>query len=139
MSNSKHRVLIADDYDDTRLLLGQILAGVGVPCDTAEDGKAAIEAYRRALSTGNPYAVLILDAAMPCVTGYEVADFVRKNAGDATTPIIIYTGSDGPLVEPHAMHVGVTEVWYKPLDADQFRIRVAELMGLKAWGGRASA
>jgi CheY-like chemotaxis protein len=129
MSHNKRKVLIADDYDDIRTFLCKLLEQAGASCDEAADGIAAMRAYRDAEERAEPYALLILDAAMPRATGYEVAEFVRKAEGDDSTPIFIVTGSDGPLIEPHALHVGVTEVWYKPLDPHKFMERVAEVLG----------
>lgn len=128
MSHNRPRILIADDYDDTRVLLGKLLEDIGAACDDEGDGVTAMAAYQKAREEGRPYDLLILDAAMPRATGYEVANFVRTVACDMGTPVIIFTGSDGPLVRPHAMHVGATEVWYKPLDPDAFKSRVGELL-----------
>lgn len=119
------RVLIADDDEDSLKLLSHIVCKLDeTQCDCARDGLEAILLYKRTVSEGASYAVLILDVMMPVKTGFEVSDFVRKESGDVETPIILLTALVEPLIRPHARYSRATEVWHKPIDVDEFLGRV---------------
>lgn len=121
---NKVRILIADDYDDSREQL-KILFGSDYCCDTAGDGIQAIGAWEVARTEDNPYRLLILDAAMPLKSGFEVAQHVRET-GD-NTPVIILTGGVEPMMKPHALNVGA-ELIFKPFDSDELKAKVSELL-----------
>jgi CheY-like chemotaxis protein len=109
-------VLVADDNDEIRELVCVILRkryGLNIEC--VEDGQQAIELYdkwRDLKNTNCPYDILILDAAMPNATGFEVAKHVRSR-GDECAKIICITADTDPIARPHADSVGAVLV-YKP-------------------------
>ncbi|HTO56299.1 MAG TPA: response regulator, partial [Pseudomonadales bacterium] len=80
------RVLVADDNRIDRTLLSRIVAREGHTVVTAVDGDEAIEKF----TTERPQIVL-LDALMPGLDGFEVARRIRDAAGDAFIPIIFLT------------------------------------------------
>jgi len=55
------RVLVMDDEDMIRNLMGQILTKAGYEPVVAEDGTEAIEAYEKAIASGYPFDAVILD------------------------------------------------------------------------------
>jgi CheY-like chemotaxis protein len=109
------RILVADDNADILNMLQTLLQSNGHSADGAVDGKMALKMFFHATVTHQPYDLLLLDAAMPDLSGYEVTEKVRQM--NAAIPILIFTGHDEPIVEPHARAVGATKVLYKPLDA----------------------
>ncbi len=119
------RVLIAEDYPDILQSLLATLCSAGVECDGAKDGREAKDYYDNAREGGRPYSVLVLDAAMPYLTGYEVTNYVREECKDAV-PIIIITADSEHLVRPHAQYVKATEVLFKPFSPDELRAKVRE-------------
>jgi CheY-like chemotaxis protein len=77
------RVLVADDNRTDRTLLSKIVAREGHQVIEAVDGVDAIDKF----TTERPQIVL-LDALMPRLDGFEVARRIREVAGDAFIPII---------------------------------------------------
>lgn len=128
----KPRLLIADDYPDTLLVLQAILCRDEYSCDLVEDGAQAIGAWEVARGEGHPYQLLLLDAAMPHKTGFEVAEHVRQVGGDHETPIIIITGDSEPMMRPHAEYVHAADVIFKPFDPESLRQKVASLLTERA-------
>lgn len=80
------RVLVADDNRTDRLLLSAIVRKEGHEVITAVDGLDAIEKF----ASTRPQLVL-LDALMPGLDGFEVARRIKEAAADAFVPIIFLT------------------------------------------------
>ncbi len=55
------KILVMDDMDFLRNLTIKMLTNMGYTADTASDGKEAIELYKKALTDGFPYDLVILD------------------------------------------------------------------------------
>jgi two-component system, chemotaxis family, chemotaxis protein CheY len=70
------RILIVEDEFISRHLLQELLTSYGT-CDTAINGKEALETFVNALDSGNPYDLICLDIMMPEMDGQEVLKNIR--------------------------------------------------------------
>jgi CheY-like chemotaxis protein len=111
------RILVADDNEDILNMLQTLLQSNGHSADGATGGAMALKMFNHARDTHQPYDLLLVDAAMPDLSGYEVTEKVRQT--NAEIPILIFTGHQEPIVQPHARAVGATKVLYKPLDGQE--------------------
>lgn len=84
MSNLK--VLIADDSPSDRLLLEALVRKAGYEVLPAEDGVEALEVFNREAPD-----IVLLDALMPRMDGFEVARAIKSVDSDDMTPIIFLT------------------------------------------------
>lgn len=80
------RILIADDNDSDRLILQTIVRKEGHTVYTARDGQEAIDAF-----TEKSPDLILLDALMPNVDGFQAARTIRELAGENLVPIIFLT------------------------------------------------
>jgi CheY-like chemotaxis protein len=80
------RILIADDNDSDRLILKTIVRKEGHTVYTACDGQEAIDAFKEKSPD-----LILLDALMPNVDGFEAARVITALAGDNLVPIIFLT------------------------------------------------
>lgn len=80
------RILIADDNDSDRLILQTIVRKEGHTVYTARDGQEAIDIFREQSPD-----IVLLDALMPNVDGFEAARTIKRLAGDDLVPIIFLT------------------------------------------------
>jgi two-component system chemotaxis response regulator CheY len=71
------RVLIVEDEVGCRLLLKRFLLNVA-RADAVADGQEAVEAFRLALSGGEPYDVVLMDIEMPGMDGQEALKAMRE-------------------------------------------------------------
>jgi CheY-like chemotaxis protein len=109
------KVLLVDDNEHMRAIVGTILKGIGiVNLREARDGSEALEALRTW-----PADIAIVDFRMEPMDGVDLTRLVR-NAADSRNPflpIIMMTGfADRPRVE-EARDSGVTELIVKPVTA----------------------
>lgn len=79
-------ILIAEDSAADRLLLASIIRRQGHQVLTASNGAEAIEVFARE----RPQLVL-MDALMPVMDGFEAARQIKQLAGEALVPIIFLT------------------------------------------------
>jgi PleD family two-component response regulator len=99
--STPQRILIVNDHDDDLLLLRHALEREfpGVQVLEFLDAEAALDALRKTVVDG-----VITDNRMPRLCGIE---FVRQfRAWNATTPVVMLTGSEEMKAEAH--EVGVT-------------------------------
>jgi CheY-like chemotaxis protein len=81
------RVLLVDDHNDSRKLLGMMLRLSGHDVLEAGDGGAAVS-----LAVSEQPDVAIVDIALPGIDGYEVARQLRAHPGTRSMVLIALTG-----------------------------------------------
>ncbi len=124
------KILIADDDEMTRLLLGSALTKLGHLVRAARNGQEACAAW----STGE-YPLVISDWMMPDLDGLEFCRRIRAQPSEDYTYIVLLTARSGKTSYLEAMDAGADDFITKPFEKDEFaaRIRVAErILGLHA-------
>ncbi len=119
------KVLVADDSITIQKVIGIIFGGEEYSLTIVDNGKAAIDKAREI----NP-DILLIDALMPGMTGYEVAEAVRSTPSLASKPILILTGSFEPFDEEKAKKCGADDFIAKPFESQQIITKVRELLEL---------
>jgi PAS domain S-box-containing protein len=85
--NRPVRVLVAEDTEDNRLLLGHYLRDEPVRIEFAADGQQAVDAIRR----GKEFDLILMDIDLPVLDGYQAAKAIREfelARGASPTPIV---------------------------------------------------
>jgi len=121
------KILLADDSITIQNVVGIIFGGDDYALTVVDNGKAAIDKARE-LSPD----VLLIDALMPGMSGYEVCEAVRATPALATKPILILTGSFEPFDEAKAKGCGADDFISKPFESQQIVNKVKELYELGA-------
>jgi len=119
------RILIVDDDDRIRALHGRLLGNMGFETETASDG---IEALAK-LPLG--VDLVLMDADMPNMDGFEAAKRIRDLPEYAALPIVMVTGLDIGAMHRRALEAGINDLIGKPVDADELRLRARWLVDLK--------
>jgi len=119
------KVLVADDSITIQKVIGIIFGGDEYSLTVVDNGKAAVDKAREV----NP-DILLIDALMPGMSGYEVAEAVRSTPSLATKPILILTGSFEPFDEEKAKKCGADDFIAKPFESQQIITKVRELLEL---------
>jgi signal transduction histidine kinase len=96
--SSQASILIVDDDPASRMALQELLQGPGQSVVLAESGE---DALRRVLK--QDFAVILMDARMPKLDGFETAKLIRERERSRHTPIIFLTGA---YEDPHSMFRG---------------------------------
>ena len=106
------RILLVDDDPIVIQSTRETLSADGHAVSAADGGQAGIEAFRRALSAGEPYEVVITDLGMPQVDGRQVAAAVKS--ARPQTLVVLLTGWGRRLVEEGEIPPYVDRVLTKP-------------------------
>ena len=119
------RVLAVDDQEETRRVLQRALAALGYEVEVACDG---IEALAK-LPLG--VDLVLLDARMPGLDGFEVTRRIRAAPEHHDLPIIMVTGLDSREDRLRAVEAGVNDFIAKPFELTELRVRTESLLRLK--------
>ena len=113
------RVLMAEDNEINALIAVEILSQRGVQVDVEENGKKAVERFRK--EPAGTYTLILMDVQMPVMNGRTAARTIRglKDRPDAAT-IPIYALSADAFVEDERLsrESGMNGHLTKPIDYD---------------------
>lgn len=112
-------VLIVDDVPDNLAVLHDTLDESGYTVLVATDGPSALERALRAQPD-----VILLDAMMPGMDGFEVARRLKAEARTAAIPIIFMTGLTETEHVVAAFAAGGTDYVTKPIRAREVIARI---------------
>ncbi|HEU4932484.1 MAG TPA: ATP-binding protein [Pyrinomonadaceae bacterium] len=117
LKTSLTRLLVVDDEDFVRDLLGDILEGEHCEVHLAESGSQALSLFRE-----HEFDGVFTDVGMPGMSGWELAREIRLI--NKTIPIAVITGWGEAVGSHEKKAAGVDWVVAKPFTAD----RIAELV-----------
>ncbi|MGH8745976.1 MAG: response regulator [Burkholderiales bacterium] len=108
----RHRVLIVDDEEATRLLLARILSSeLNVEVQLAGTCEEALR-----LAEEYAYDAILLDLLMPGIGGLEVLKEIRAHTPNMATPIIIVTVVSDSETREQCMSAGASIYLVKPVE-----------------------
>jgi DNA-binding response OmpR family regulator len=115
------RILIADDEQALRELLGEQLTAQGYQTEFACDGAEAIEKLK-----SGPFNLVLLDINMPKIDGLDVLKHIRHNS--IPTRVIMLTGRLGYSVGSESMKLGADEFITKPFDLNYLDLAIKRIL-----------
>jgi CheY-like chemotaxis protein len=123
------RVLVVDDNESNRLLIGTLLQSWGCRCAEAADGPSALAAMLRAAREGDSFQAALVDMHMPAMDGEELGRSIKQTAEIAATRLVLMTPfgqrGDGARME----QAGFSGYLTKPLRQTQLHDCLALVMG----------
>jgi DNA-binding response OmpR family regulator len=119
-----YSILVVDDQEPIRELLGSFLRNEGYEVILATDGLEAI----RLVETKRPHLV-VLDVRMPKLDGVETCWRLRSAETTRSTPIIIATAFGEVVVE--ALDAGADDFVTKPFHLADVLARVKALLKVR--------
>src|SRR5262249_2607683 len=125
LSVTRRRVLVVDDEPQFRFLHAELLKNFGYTVEVASDGVGALALM------GPDIDLVVMDAQMPNMDGFEVASVIRGDPRVSDVPIVMGTGLWRREDRLKAFDSGVNDFINKPVDADELRLRCRWLVSLK--------
>jgi DNA-binding response OmpR family regulator/DNA-binding CsgD family transcriptional regulator len=118
--NAADLVLIVDDVPDNLSVLHDALDESGYTVLIATNGESAIQRAAQALPD-----IVLLDAVMPGIDGFEVARRLKARPDTAHIPIIFMTGLTETEHVVHAFQAGGVDYVTKPIRPREVLARIA--------------
>ena len=114
MLNNK-KVLLVDDDIRNVFSLSSALEADGIPCITAENGKAALKILQE-----NPdIDIVLMDVMMPEMNGYEATREIRKMPNYEKLPVIAITAKAMKGDREKCLAAGMSDFITKPVNVEQ--------------------
>jgi CheY-like chemotaxis protein len=124
LNQPKFRVLIADDKEDNRVLLAQLLGPIGFELREAVNGVEAIRSYEQ----WHPHLIL-MDVIMPLVDGNEAVRDIRERFHDRAVKIITISASTFEQDRKKALEIGADDFIGKPFRQPELLEKIRALLG----------
>jgi len=122
------RVIVADDHATNRKILEEFLTSWEMHPTIVDGGRAAMVEMRRSAEAGEPYPLVVLDARMPDLDGFELAEVIRSDPGLAGAAILMLSSADLTGDAARSRELGVDLHLIKPVS--QAELLEALLMAL---------
>jgi len=119
------RLLVVDDDPSMVRLLSRLLTGMA-RIHFATSGEDALLQMRQ-----NPPDLVLLDAEMPGLGGYETCRQIKADPALAHVPVIFVTAHTDTASETHALTIGAVDFIPKPLNPPVVQARVRTHLALK--------
>jgi two-component system, cell cycle response regulator DivK len=104
-------VMVAEDHEDTRLMLRTVLERRGLAVIEAGDGEEAV-----ALAERDTPDLILMDGSLPRLDGFAATRRMRGLASLSDVPIVFLSGHAGPQQQLAAREAGCDDYLVKPFD-----------------------
>ena len=119
----KRKILVVEDYQDTREFMSFLIKGYGYQVVEAADGFQALDMLKAHFPD-----LILMDMAMPGMDGIEATEAIRKLKRGAAIPIIAVTAHGKQFYEK-AIEAGCTDLIAKPVDFDSLEALLDQYLG----------
>lgn len=117
------KVLVVEDFEDTRLFLRLALEDHGFIVFEAENGQKAVENADR-----DKPDVILMDLTMPLMDGFAAAKLIRQNENLKNVPIIAITAHQETDFRSDAKASGFDAYVTKPIDVQWLKELITGLL-----------
>ena len=109
------RILVVDDNDTNRRVIGELLAGADYVVETAASGIEALSVLERAAEAGTPFQAVLTDNRMPGIDGLELARRIRARPAIEATRLVLYSSIDDKSDRQELRELGFAGHLSKPM------------------------
>jgi diguanylate cyclase (GGDEF)-like protein/PAS domain S-box-containing protein len=111
LRHAQDHLLIVDDDEANRDMLGRRLARAGFRVSVASDGGEALARIAQ-----EDYSLILLDKSMPGMNGIDVLRRIRQSWGPARLPVVMATAETLSQSVVEALALGANDYITKPID-----------------------
>ena len=122
-------VLVADDSATNRRLMADMLKGWRMNLRFADGGRAALDMMREAKNAHAPFGLVILDANMPGMDGFAIAEKIKEDPLLAAATIMMLTSVGIRGDAARCSKLGVSAYLVKPITQSDLLDAIARVLG----------
>ena len=110
-----YRILVVDDIETNRVIIGENLKRWGFSYKSADSGKKALKLMKNAVSENNPFHIALIDYMMPEMDGMELAQIINANPVLKDTKKVVLTSVDNRKHIKDFKRMGFEGYFCKPI------------------------
>jgi signal transduction histidine kinase/CheY-like chemotaxis protein len=122
-------VLVVDDNATNRRIFEKTLEQWHMRPTLVDNGADALVAVQRAAERGDPFALILLDANMPGMDGFDVARCLTADMETRAPAIMMLTSSAEPQDPVRNRDLGIASFLIKPVRQRALRTAILEALG----------
>lgn len=126
-------VLIADDNETNRQILGRLLEEWHMVPILAGDAKTAIERLESAVLEGQPIPLAVVDAIMPKHDGFQLVDEIKGRVSTSTKTILMLSAADRLAFKEKCLETAHDAVLEKPISQSNLFDVIATTLGVSTF------
>jgi len=111
---STRKIMVVEDYDDTRMLLKAGLEGLGYSVLEASNGQEAVDIAGR-----EHLDLILMDLDLPILDGIVATQRIRQQTEKQHVPIVAVTAYPMSFTRVKAFAEGCDEYMSKPIDMSE--------------------
>src|SRR5438128_1936499 len=123
------RVLVVDDNATNRFVLQEMLRSWRMRPTVCVDATEVVDRLDAAAAAKEPFQLALLDAQMPVVNGFTLAESIRTHDGLGGGAILMLSSGDGPGQMARAREAGIALTLMKPIKQSELLDAIATLLG----------
>jgi len=110
----RKRLLVVEDNPLEQISITELLGHDDIDIETVETGKHAIERLHE-----EPADCVVLDLRLPDMSGFEVLETIRDDAGLSNVPVVVFTGRELSPEEDARLHTMARSVVVKGVESPE--------------------
>jgi len=116
-------LLVVDDNEMNRDVLGRRLEKAGYEVITVEDGIKALQVLEN-----HKFDLILLDIMMPEMDGFQTLEQIRGREATREVPVVMLTSVNELDDVKRCISLGANDYVLKPYDIDELRKRIENLI-----------
>ena len=123
------RVLVVDDNKTNRLIFEEMLSNWLMKPTSVDNGFTALREMEQAIKDRKPYQLVLLDAMMPHMDGFEVAEKIKHAPGLSDSKLIMLS-SAGDIPNTRRNELGIDNYLMKPVKQSELLDSIVEIFSI---------
>jgi signal transduction histidine kinase/CheY-like chemotaxis protein len=124
-------VLVVDDNATNRRCLQGMLTGWGMKPALADGGTSALSLLEKAKTNGVPFPLVLLDAQMPEMDGYAIADKIKSDSRFGLSQVVVLTSAGMRGDAAKCREIGISAYLTKPVRRSDLLRVIKMVLGSK--------
>jgi len=123
MASQQYSLLVVDDNEMNRDMLGRRLQRQGYRVTMAVDGRQALD-----IMSQQPFDLVLLDIMLPVMNGYQVLEQMKADQKSSHIPVIITTALDEADGKAKCIEMGAYDYLTKPFNPVTLKSRISDCL-----------
>ncbi len=125
-------VLVVDDNATNRRILQEMLTSWGMKPTVVEGGREALETLEQARQAGTPFSLVLLDAMMPGMDGFTLAERIGQNSELMGSTLMMLSSANRREDAARCRQLGVATYLTKPVKQSTLLDAIMTTLGTSA-------